>query len=357
MTVDSLIAAVGGQLEHGIVVVDAAGRVQYANDPARELGSIEDHWQGRRLADACRDYRVLRVAETCLQTGRVARRDLPDVHLDRRVTVTAVPVVERGEEFACLLIRDDSRALRVETMRRDFVANVSHELRTPLTAIGLLVETLQKGALNEDETAEDFVGKIGLEVRHMVQMVEELLELSTIESGRRPLVFAESSLDEVLRGIDRLRPLAKERGVTLDLSSEGELPPLRVDAPRLSQAIRNLVHNALKFTPSGGSVTVTAALNRARKAVEITVVDTGLGIDPQDVPRIFERFWKADRSRGRDGEGSGLGLAIVRHIVEGHGGHISVRSAPRKGATFTVTLPLRARRAPARRPSQPTAAR
>src|SRR4029077_7983614 len=120
-------------------------------------------------------------------------------------------------------------------------------------------------------------------------------------------------------------------------------PSLMADAPRLSQAIRNLVHNALKFTPSGGRVTLCARAAHDRTAMQIQVIDTGVGIDPGDLPRIFERFWKADRSRGRDGEGSGLGLAIARHIVEGHGGRIKAESEPRKGATFTVDLPLASR--------------
>jgi two-component system phosphate regulon sensor histidine kinase PhoR len=267
--------------------------------------------------------------------------------------------VHDGDQLlACVLIRDESRAFRLEAMRRDFVANVSHELRTPLTAIQLLVETLQKGALGEPDIAREFVGKIGVEVRHMVQMVEELLELSTIESGRRPLEFADSSMDLVLRGIERLRPLARERGIRLNVVMDNDVPPLSMDAPRLSQAIRNLVHNALKFTPRGGRVSVRASRNRARRSVEITVRDTGVGIEPQDLSRIFERFWKADRSRGRDGEGSGLGLAIARHIVEGHGGRITVESELRKGATFTVTVPLRSKPASgAARRTRPRVAR
>ncbi len=343
MSADAILAAIGRQLEHGVIVIDAEGVVAYANQAARELGSLADDCEGRRFADACHDYRLVRAAASCLETKREVRRELPDVRLERQLIMSAVPVTTDGADAVCMLLRDESRVLRLETMRRDFVANVSHELRTPLTAIQLLVETLQKGALQDGETAGDFVGKIGLEVHHMVQMVEELLELSTIESGRRPLDFTPSSIDEVLRGIDRLRPLATERGVLLDVEVEESLPSLNADAPRLSQAIRNLVHNALKFTPKGGTVKVETSLTGDPRILQIRVIDTGVGIDQQDLPRIFERFWKADRSRGRDGEGSGLGLAIARHIVEGHGGRIRAESEPRRGATFTVTLPLSGR--------------
>jgi len=337
---DAVVDAVGRQLEHGVVIIDTNGVIRYANAAAVDLVPLAEDCEGRRLADACRDYRLIRAAASCLETGRTIRRELPDMRADRKLVMSAVSVANGASPIVCLLIRDESRVLRIETMRRDFVANVSHELRTPLTAIQLLVETLQHGALNDEEAAGDFVGKIGLEVHHMVQLVEELLELSTIESGQRPLEFVESPVDDVLSGIERLRPLANERGVRLDVQTDPELPHLQADAPRLSQAVRNLVHNALKFTPSGGAVTVCAGLARAKGTMQIQVIDTGVGIDPHDLPRIFERFWKADRSRGRDGEGSGLGLAIARHIVEGHGGRISVESVPRKGATFTVQLPV-----------------
>jgi two-component system phosphate regulon sensor histidine kinase PhoR len=350
MNIDPVVNAVGQQLEHGIVVVDAGGVVLYANRAARDLMSLAQDCEGRRLADACRDYRLVRAAASCLETENVIRRELPDMRLERKLIMSAVPVRQDGSLLACILIRDESRVLRLEAMRRDFVANVSHELRTPLTAIQLLVETLQRGALRDGDDTREFVGKIGLEVHHMVQMVEELLELSTIESGQRPLDFVDAPIDDVLGGIERLRPLARERAVTLDVEVDEDLPHLSADAPRLSQAIRNLVHNALKFTPPGGSVTVRVSLAGGKSAMRIQVIDTGVGIDPGDLPRIFERFWKADRSRGRDGEGSGLGLAIARHIVEGHGGRITAESEPRKGATFTVNLPLAG---PAARRSRP----
>ena len=238
-----------------------------------------------------------------------------------------------------VLVRDETRLRRLERVRRDFVTNVSHELRTPITAIRLLVETLQKGALDQPEVAAGFVHRIALEVGHMAQMVEELLELSSIESGRQTMSLEPVPVADLVRTVDRLLPLAEERLIQVSVEVDPSTPPLLGDPRRLGQVLRNLVHNAIKFTPPEGRITVSARPLLEQSRVELVVHDTGIGIRPEDLPRIFERFWKADSSRQRDGEGSGLGLAIARHVVEAHGGSIRVVSEPRRGATFIVELP------------------
>jgi signal transduction histidine kinase len=201
-----------------------------------------------------------------------------------------------------------------------------------------MAETLENGGLEDATAAADFVHRIGLEATHMAQMVEELLELSTIESGLRPLAHERVSLGSLLAAVDRLRPLASDKGVALVVTIAEGSPEIAGDAGRLGQVMRNLVHNAIKFTPAGGRIDVEASPGEPGRVV-LECRDTGVGIAPDDLPRIFERFWKADSSRQRDGEGSGLGLAIVRHVVEAHGGSVSVVSEPRRGSTFTVDLP------------------
>ncbi|HXZ98992.1 MAG TPA: ATP-binding protein [Candidatus Binatia bacterium] len=333
-----LLRSLGAHLEsgHGLVALDPVDRILVASEAARSLLDLPEGCEGHRLAELGADYRLLRVLDASRHAEAAVEREIADP--GRVVVVRAFPVPHKRVS-AMILVRDETRLRRLERIRRDFVTNVSHELRTPITAIRLLVETLQKGALERPDVAGTFVQRIGLEIGHMEQMVEELLELSMIESGGRPLTFETVPVSELLGTIDRLLPLAEERHQAVSVEVAPDTPSLRGDPRRLGQVLRNLVHNAIKFTPREGHITVTARPLGDGSRVQLTVRDTGIGIRPEDMPRIFERFWKADSSRQRDGEGSGLGLAIARHVVEAHGGSIRVESEPKHGATFFVDLP------------------
>jgi two-component system phosphate regulon sensor histidine kinase PhoR len=333
-----LMRSLGANLEsgRGLVALDPTDRILVASEEARHLLNLPEGCEGHRLAELGADYRLLRVVDACRHAEAAVEREIADP--GQVVVVRAFPVPHKRVSVM-VLVRDETRLRRLERVRRDFVTNVSHELRTPITAIRLLVETLQKGALGQPEVATQFVQRIALEVGHMTQMVEELLELSTIESADRPLHLEPVAVAELLRTVDRLLPLAEERGQQVTVEVAAGTPPLLGDARRLGQVLRNLVHNAIKFTPAGGQISITARPLGEGSRVELRVSDTGVGIRPEDMPRIWERFWKADSSRQRDGEGSGLGLAIARHVVEVHGGSISVESKPQLGATFIVDLP------------------
>jgi two-component system phosphate regulon sensor histidine kinase PhoR len=232
-----------------------------------------------------------------------------------------------------------TRIHRLETVRRDFVSNISHELRTPIASLKALVETLRVAALDDPPAAQRFLDRAEEEVDALAQLVQELLELSRIESGKVPLRLTETAVDEMLTlPVERFRAQAERNHLTLRIEIEPDLPPVLADASRIQQVIGNLVHNAVKFTSEGGQVTVRARLNRRGSAVVLLVEDTGVGIPTADLPRIFERFYKADRARS--GGGTGLGLAISRHLVKAHGGHLEVRSKEGKGSTFFFSLPL-----------------
>lgn len=320
--------------DDAIVALDRDGVLRYLN-PAAE--SLFDHGVGRPFAEVARNHDLSGVLQRAIATGAraVATVALPPREVWLHVTVS--PISGSGAWAFLMMLADVTEVRRAESTRRDFVANVSHELRTPLAGIKAAVETLRDGAIHDPIAAEEFLGHVDGEVDRLVQLVEELLQLARIESGAAPMVMAPVQIDDLLTAsVRRFTPMAERADVTLRTEIAPGLPPLPADRERLEQAVGNLIHNAVKFTPTGGSVTVSAV--RAHDALRIEVSDTGIGIDAADLPRIFERFYIADRSRSR--RGTGLGLAIVKHVVRAHDGTVAVRSTLGRGSTFTITLPL-----------------
>ncbi|MDB5076074.1 MAG: two-component sensor histidine kinase [Chloroflexi bacterium] len=251
------------------------------------------------------------------------------------VEVSAHPL-DSGDTL--LVLHDVSELRHLRTIRRDFVANVSHELRTPLASIRLLVDTLEAGALDDVDVAAGFVHRIGVEADQLIQMVNELLELARMESGqvpfrREPVPVA----DLVEQAVSRLSVVAEDRGIHVSTDLDEPLPDVLADRDQAVQVLLNLMFNAIKFTPEGGSVHIQAS--HRDQHVAIAVIDTGVGIHRDDLSRIFERFYKSDKSRVRSRGGTGLGLPIARHIVEAHGGNIWAESKEGQGSTFTFTLP------------------
>jgi len=239
-----------------------------------------------------------------------------------------------------VILEDVSELRRLQHIRTAFIDNLSHELRTPLSTVSLLAETLAREAEMNDipPRMRDRIGKIEVETGHLVQMVNELLDLARIEGGGRLDMVDGVDVGRLAESsVERLRLFAERQGVTLAVTVEPGTPRIRVDEARLGQVILNLVHNAVKFSPDGGEVRVT--VDHTPDAVQVAVVDHGIGIAPADRDRVFERFYKADRARVRGG-GTGLGLSIARHIVEGHGGRIRVESEEGRGSTFSFTIQL-----------------
>jgi two-component system phosphate regulon sensor histidine kinase PhoR len=241
------------------------------------------------------------------------------------------------ERIGVLVLRDLTELRRLESVRRDFVANVSHELRTPLTSIRALVETLEAGAINDPKVSGDFLHRIVSEVERLTALVDELLDLARLESGRMSLQLArESPEDLVVQAASRLSTQMERAGLTISWDISGDVPAIKSDRERIGQVLLNLIHNAIKFTPSGGSIHVSAA--RIGSDVEFRVEDTGIGVLPDDIPRLFERFYKTDRARRS--VGTGLGLAIAKHIVMAHGGTIWAEHNRPSGTAFIFRLPI-----------------
>jgi two-component system, OmpR family, phosphate regulon sensor histidine kinase PhoR len=253
--------------------------------------------------------------------------------LARTLNETAVNLQQTVEQ----LHREHAELEKLERVRKDFVINVSHELRTPLASIQGYTETLLDGALTDPEHNVRFLGIIRQNVQRLTRLTEDLLTLSRIEQKRQALNFEPHSISRLLQDtVDLVRPIAEKRSVALHLEPAGALE-VWCDRGAVDQILSNLLDNAVKYTPAGGSVGVGASLTG--HVVEVFVRDTGIGIPPEDVPRLFERFYRVDKARSRELGGTGLGLSIVKHLVAAHNGTVRVESVTHQGSTFYFTLP------------------
>ncbi len=384
LALEHLFAGMLDAVPRPVFVTDRDRVILQVNRAAEELAHLQRHQiVGRVVATVIQDYDTTTMLMESAKTGQSQEKVIQRITTGEtwRVVVTPLRLGSAGGIFAqtgaapgsraasgappetlpthlVLTIEDLTRLHHLETVRRDFVANVSHELRTPLASVKLLAETVQNALDHDPEAARTFAQRIEAEVDSLSQLVAELLELSRIESGRAPLRLAPTDVREVIaETVARVQNLAELEGVQLRLAWEAaehgnaseHLPLAMGDGPRIGQVLLNLIHNAIKFTPAGG--TITCGVERTTtepNTLTVWVRDTGVGISEDDLPRIIERFYKVDRARtralpevqpGAPG-GTGLGLAIARHIVELHGGRIWAESKPGKGSIFRFTLPV-----------------
>ena len=327
------LAAVLDQMTDGVLIVNSQGRIQFANPASEKLFQTTDPIN-RSIVEVVRHHQLVEAWRRCQQTNELQSESI-EVPA-RRQFLQLVVVPDRHAGGSLLLVQDLTRVRRLETVRRDFISNISHELRTPLASLKALTETLQNGALSDPEAGPRFLSRIVTEVDALTQMTQELLDLSRIESGQVGLNLASISPRKLLMSAcDRMKLQAERAGLTLCVECSDDLPNIHADQARLEQVLVNLIHNAVKFTRPSGEVILLA--ESANGAVRFGVKDTGIGIPSDDVSRIFERFYRVDRSRS--GSGTGLGLSIARHIIEAHGGKIWVDSIEGQGSTFFFTIP------------------
>jgi len=328
------LAAVLDQMTDGVLIVDPVGRIQFAN-PASEKILGENLFE-RSITEALRHHQLIQAWRRGHESGELQTESV-EIPARRQFLQIIVIPDRHTSGGSLLLIQDLTRLRRLETVRRDFVSNLSHELRTPLASLKALAETLQDGALHDPPAAERFLDRIQTEVDALIQMVNELLELSRIESGRFSLDFRLVAAFELLSSAcERMRLQAERAGLHMRIENTNNQLRVRADAPRLEQVLVNLIHNAVKFTKPGGEIVLLAQADEG--GVRFAVRDTGVGISADDLSRIFERFYKSDRSRA--GGGTGLGLSIARHTVEAHGGRIWAESEEGRGSTFFFTIPV-----------------
>ena len=339
----SKLTAVLDTMADGVVVADSDGDVTLLNTAAeRMLGLSGRDVVGGRLAGVVWDHELMKLVREAIELDEQQDGEVVLAASRRTVSAVATPIIQGGAEGVLLTLHDLTRRRRIDTTRREFVSNVSHELRSPLASVKAMVETLQAGARDDAEKADDFLKRINDEVDRMTALVTELLELSRLESGRVAMDVEPFQLEPVVKSVmDRLQMQADGGGVELACDIPVGLSPVLGEKAKISQVLVNLIDNALRFTPDGGEVRITAKKagngpDNAGELVEVTVADSGPGIPPEHLPHLFERFYKVDRSR-REG-GTGLGLAIVRHIVQAHGGKVTVNSEVGRGTRFTFTL-------------------
>jgi two-component system phosphate regulon sensor histidine kinase PhoR len=334
------LEAVLDNMADGVVITDDRGLVSLINPAASQLLHVgQKDTVGRSFAEVAWHHDLIELWQRAC-----ARREEEDAVIeiglrDTFMRMIVSPLHTSGQDHCLVILQDLTRIRRLETVRRDFLSNISHELRTPLASLKALVETLQNSALDDPPASQRFLQRADQEVDALSQMVEELLELTRIESGKMPLRLSATAAQDVIRpAVARLRSQSDRRQLELVIDVPDDLPPVLSDAARAQQVVSNLLHNAIKFTPIGGTITIRATLDSQGSFVLFSVKDTGQGIPAGELPRIFERFYKADHARS--GGGTGLGLAISRHLVEAHGGEIWAKSKEGKGSTFYFSLPV-----------------
>lgn len=349
---DPVFLALAAAVDDGMLVVEADRRISFANRAAGALlGTQRGELRGKTAIAAVRDYRVEQAIDRALATGEALDVTLSAARGRRNLRVLCQPI-DGDHRRAVVVLRDVTRLAQLQRARREMVANVSHELATPLAATRLLVETLLSDP--PPEVRRHMLGQIDDELTAMTQLVDELRELSQIESGRLMLKLHPVNLAPLVeRAIARVLPQAERCGLTVRNEVDARLPPALIDDVRIGQVLLNLLHNALKWTPEGGTISVRAAPTaesaagsqrdggdtEPREWLKLSVADTGIGIPVDEQERVFERFYKVDRARTRDHSGTGLGLAIAKHLVERHGGRIWVESEEGHGSTFYLILP------------------
>jgi two-component system phosphate regulon sensor histidine kinase PhoR len=329
----SRLATVLDQITDGVLIADSQGLIQFANPAAGRLFQFANP-VNHSIVEVVRHHQLVEAWRRGQQTRQIQSESVEVPTRHQYLQLVVIP--DQHTSGNLLLVQDLTRLRRLETVRRDFVSNLSHELRTPLASLKALAETLQDGALDDPPAALRFVDQIQIEVDALTQMVNELLELSKIESGRFSLDRSFVAAYDLLHSASQRMQLQVERAeLALRVECANDLPNVQIDSQRLEQVLVNLIHNAVKFTRPGGEIVLFAEPDE--ETVRFAVRDTGVGIPEDEVSRIFERFYRVDKSR--TGNGTGLGLSIAKHIVEAHGGKIWAESREGEGSTFYFTIP------------------
>lgn len=325
----------------GTMVVDQNGTILLINRVLSDFFEVDVNPIGLKSLEVIRNIEVQETIDQVLRSkASVMSQEISILGPEEKIfSLFAAPVLRGKELDGAVLVFHDITALKhLEMIRRDFVANVSHEIRTPLTSIKGYAETLLDGAIHDKDNALDFLKIISQDSNRLVQLVDDLLDLSKIESGKLHLRMASHSFERILdRVLSGLKDQLVDCNVTVSKDIPKNLPDVTLDDAGISQVLLNLLNNAIKYNNNPGTINIS--LENADEFIRVHIKDSGIGIPSDDLPRIFERFYRVDKARSRECGGTGLGLSIVKHIIQAHQGDVFVESQIDVGSTFSFTLP------------------
>lgn len=330
-------------MSDGVLITDVRGMVILANQPFKSLISVNDEIEGKQIMEVLRNAQLIDILRNALESERIISEEISisRPHKDMHLIATAVPVYSRdlaGDSVTgtVLTLHDITRLKQLEEMRKDFVANVSHEIKTPITAIKGFAETLLDGAMDDKENAVRFLGMIKAHSERLNSLVDDLLTLSRIELGDIPIKKTEVNVEQIIDTVFMtLREKADRKGLYLKKVISGSTQTIYADKDKLIQVMLNLVDNGIKFTEKGG---VTVGIDETGGRITLYVHDTGIGVSPNHLHRLGERFYRVDRARSRELGGTGLGLAIVKHLVSAHDWNMRIESEPGRGTKVNIII-------------------
>jgi two-component system, OmpR family, phosphate regulon sensor histidine kinase PhoR len=341
-------------MRDGVLLTDTSAKVVLANPAAGKIFRLpRDEFIGRPLIYSIHSQELNKLINQVIAEGEESEAEI-EIFMprERRLRAVALPVGPPGEITSVLTVfQDMTTRRRVEALRRDFVANVSHELKTPVAGISLLADSLIASIGHDEKSAGRFAAKLRNEAKLLAQLVSDLLDLSQLESPETKPIFTSVSLSKVVQSVvTGFTESAAAKGLSLRTELAADVPPVSGSEEQLRLMLRNLVENAVHYTPTGGDVLIKTSL--VDRSAELEVSDTGIGIPAGDLKRVFERFYRIDKARSRETGGTGLGLSIVKHVVDNHKGQIDLESVVGVGSKFRVSLPLQSR--PRVRPTKET---
>lgn len=339
------LQAMLASMSEGVIATDGTKRIMLVNDSATKLLQLPADPAGKLVWEVIRNEQIIKAVDEVTASGQRRQFQLdpaPNRHFDVIICPVSYTATAQKAPGLVIVVHDITQAMRYQDLRKEFVANVSHELRTPLTVIKGYVETLRDGAIDDMAKRDHYLDTIERHANQLTNLVSDLLELSRLDSQSTLPRRTNVDLAALCRRVaDLLAPAIAAKGHTLSLDVPSAIPSVPANADYLERALVNLLDNAIKYTPTGGKICIAVRLESPNAVIE--VADNGIGIPKDDLPRIFERFYRVDRSRSREMGGTGLGLSIVKHVVQAHGGTVDVTSEANAGSRFRITLPLAGR--------------